>query len=341
MTAPIFPPGLPAYDTWGLSRIPSGTELGFTPLFSGWGQPAAGQHPANDPALAVLLDFLGCWLLTDGKVANAWGPVGGFSSEAVVRTVYLHDPKDCDFNTRALPALFMWRESAKQELVADDWERETTRVMALWVFPIKTDESFRLRQPFGHVLAKSIGAAIERGRTPTWIQPGDPDSFTTQQGPDGLPQGSLFWSYAGFESFKLEDWKKATIILDPNERSPTGARDMYPAIEFTFQMEEKLDYGLGRYPELLGADATIISETPVAFTLWAASTPYATGNAVVPVTPVPGVTFFYVCTTAGVSGTTLPTFPTTPTATVTDGQVVWTCVGLAAVVADAGPLSTT
>jgi hypothetical protein len=58
------------------------------------------------------------------------------------------------------------------------------------------------------------------------------------------------------------------------------------------------------------------------YATWAASTAYALGDYVVPTT---SNGFYYECTTAGTSGTTEPTWPTTAGATVTDGTVVWTC----------------
>ena len=55
---------------------------------------------------------------------------------------------------------------------------------------------------------------------------------------------------------------------------------------------------------------------------WAASTAYALGDFVEPTTHNG---YKYECTTAGTSGTTEPTWPTTPGNTVTDGTAVWTC----------------
>ncbi len=57
-------------------------------------------------------------------------------------------------------------------------------------------------------------------------------------------------------------------------------------------------------------------------TTWLASTAYALDDLVLP-TVANG--YYYKCTTAGTSGTTEPTWPTTEGATVTDGTVVWTC----------------
>jgi len=55
---------------------------------------------------------------------------------------------------------------------------------------------------------------------------------------------------------------------------------------------------------------------------WVGSTAYSLGNFVRP-TSENG--YHYECTTAGTSGTSQPTWPTTPGQTVNDGTVVWTC----------------
>ena len=54
---------------------------------------------------------------------------------------------------------------------------------------------------------------------------------------------------------------------------------------------------------------------------WTASTAITAGEVVVPTT-MNG--HLYICTTAGTTGTTQPTWPTTSGGTVTDGTVVWT-----------------
>ena len=59
-------------------------------------------------------------------------------------------------------------------------------------------------------------------------------------------------------------------------------------------------------------------------TQWAATTAEAVGALVRPAT---ANGYLYVCTTAGTTGSTAPTWPTAVNATVTDGTVTWACVG--------------
>jgi len=55
---------------------------------------------------------------------------------------------------------------------------------------------------------------------------------------------------------------------------------------------------------------------------WAPNTAYSLGDKITPTTKNGNV---YECTTAGTSGSTEPTWPTSEGDTVTDGTVVWTC----------------
>lgn len=71
-------------------------------------------------------------------------------------------------------------------------------------------------------------------------------------------------------------------------------------------------------------------------TTWAATTAYTYGQVVRPAT---GNGYLYMASTAGTSGSTAPSFPTVVGETVTDGTVVWTCMGESITVYSSGSVS--
>ena len=92
------------------------------------------------------------------------------------------------------------------------------------------------------------------------------------------------------------------------------------------------------YPDAFSAFAHLPLTTPTptvvpaqaSATARANTTAYALNSYVLPATPNG---FYYKATTAGTSAGTIPTFPTTIDATVTDGTVTWTCAGRTTLVA--------
>lgn len=86
------------------------------------------------------------------------------------------------------------------------------------------------------------------------------------------------------------------------------------------------------YPGALSPFANIPAASPVptvvpsqaSATARANTTAYALNDYA---TPATANGYYYKATTAGTSGGTIPTYPTTIGATVTDGTVVWTCAG--------------
>jgi len=335
MTDPSDTSSLDAFDRWGPLQFPtqSNASRTFVPRFDGWGLPAPGPStvPSSDPALACILDFLGCYLITDQEVSAAWQDASAGGGGRCIRNLFLHDPRKGDFNSEKIPALYAWRESSKQEWVADNWLYDQTVIKALWVFPITAAQSQKkIRIQFVHVLAKAINLAIEWGRTPSWKQPGDTDPQTPNY-------GSLFWPYAGFASFWFESWAHARAELPVPQKQ--GTYDAYPAIDLTFTLKEKVKWGIGKFPKNAGATNSVSVEGASApYPTWSATTVYPQGAFVVPPTPNG---LYYMSTTGGLSGATAPAFPTTPGATVKDGAVVWMCVGRASTVIDSGPMDTT
>lgn len=211
---------LPSVDTWGAITIPAQGPLT--------------GYPAGDPALRYILDFLKAFIVTDANATLAWSAV--YPARPPIFSTFAHNPAEEVFSTSFLPALFLWRESATQEWAAEDWLREMTEVKGLWVFPLALPSNQRLRSPFVNALCKALTVGIERGRTPGYVVPGDPD-------PASPAQGSLLYTFAGFEYFALKKWRAFHL---PIEVDAKGEQD-FPAIELTFDLWENLEYGLDRF----------------------------------------------------------------------------------------------
>jgi hypothetical protein len=92
------------------------------------------------------------------------------------------------------------------------------------------------------------------------------------------------------------------------------------------------------YPDAFSAFAHLPLTTPTPTVVPAQASATARANTTAYalnayVTPATANGFYYKATTAGTSGGTIPTFPTTIGATVTDGTVTWTCAGRTTLVA--------
>ena len=304
----------PAQDTWGSFSIPAQpTYAPFSPVAVDlWVSPA--DIPLADPCLAVILDYLATAINTDQIIQAAWDPVKSLAAQKPLNRIFPHDPGEVVFSASHIPALYMWRESGATAYAADDWYRRTDLVKALWVYPLGTQNNQRVRQPFVNALIDGIINAIERGRTPSWLQPSD---TTDTRSP---AEGSVFYPYAGFESFFLTSWKKSKLVVGA-DAAP------YPAIEMTFTMEENQVYGLTRFfVNTTGANgAQLALYDASGTTAWSAFTSYTTAARVAP-THGTGKGFIFACTVAGMSANVQPRFPALIGATVVDGGVTWTCL---------------
>jgi subtilisin family serine protease len=133
-----------------------------------------------------------------------------------------------------------------------------------------------------------------------------------------------------------------TTAVPANWRAWFGSRDAHP----TFRLEDESDMVEHRRNDTIGqpgssrnaitvanysdSDGLIASSssrggTPPVQQQWQASVAHVVGDHVIPTGTQTGLR--YRCTTAGTSGTSEPTFPTTLGQTVADGGVVWEAVG--------------
>ncbi len=306
-------------DVWGAIQIPL--------------QPALPGQPAGDPSLFYIGDFLKTYLTNDQNARQQWTVSGVAPRSEPVRSVIIARPDDKNypFDSQQLPALFLFRDGGKAESWGDDWDVFQDIIKVVWVMPNPaTPEQMRARLPFMNALVKCVHNGIELGRTPTWVQSGDPDT-------SALTKGSLLYTYAAFVHLNLRTWRPTVIRV--GDGSGKTVAD-YPSIEMTFEVIENRVIGTDAvlyYKTLKGATDTVSTTTAAAYTTWLASTAYPLGGFVVP--PVAN-NFYYVCTTPGISGTTAPVFPIVVGNTVSDGAAVWTCVGLVKSTIASGPLET-
>ncbi|HSY22317.1 MAG TPA: hypothetical protein VK841_09395 [Polyangiaceae bacterium] len=288
-----------------------------------------GDPPTTDPAIGFLLPFLQAFLVNDNNATAAWTVPGVSPSTPPVAATYPYDPRAFTFSSAALPALFAWREEGKLERISDETVLHESTLIVLWVFPLQTkSDSGKSRQPFVNGLVSAVMTAIERGRTPAWVQPGDDD-------PQASYAGSYLGKYIGSWSLTFERWKSTRLWA----QGADGGRTEWPAIEMTMTLVEDQVRDITRNPPYFPlAQDTGVQITTVdgasgettgqaqgfILTPWAPSTAYAIGANVSPLT-VNGL--FFGCIVNGTSGTSEPVWTSFVGSTVTDGSAIWICVG--------------
>lgn len=220
--------------------MPSGPTYQYGPdSFGALSIPLSAKDPAlaaGDPALTYIGDYLVHWLVNDGNVGAQWQIAGVAPNQPPVVTMTVGAPDDegYSFDVKQLPALFIFREGGREDWWGDDWGVDITTVKILWVLPIGMPLAQRSRLPFLNAMAKAVHDGVEIGRTPSWVQPNDPDS-------QALTQGSLFYTYAGFVMFNMKEWKRAKVRT--RAASGKGTQE-FPALEMTFEMVERLTFGV-------------------------------------------------------------------------------------------------
>lgn len=133
--------------------------------------PAAGTA-GGDPLLDTLLAFFKAAL--DDGMAEAWqarAPDG----DAAVKTVVVGNPDLLGIPPQTLPALYLHRSAMGRPVWdASDWRVRPSTLLLSYVWPLDGDQDRGLqRAAFGNAAEAILDAAIERGRTPGWVHPGD------------------------------------------------------------------------------------------------------------------------------------------------------------------------
>lgn len=126
--------------------------------------PAEGDA-AGDRALSAIGQFAKA--VFNAAATTAWQDVD--KTTAPVVGVFAHDPKERSFNTKDLPALYLYRTGGRAEDWAADYRVEEGTITVDWVFPPARPEFQRQRDPIANALVKTLDAALLIGRDAAWV----------------------------------------------------------------------------------------------------------------------------------------------------------------------------
>jgi hypothetical protein len=237
-----LPPPPPPVDHWGALPLPAVA-------------PATGAAP-GDPALTYLLGFLKAFLQDDANLTAAWTIAGVAPSQPIVNRAFAHDPNEGAFNEASLPALYGWRsEMQAPEQLADDVRTRASTITLLWVFPMATQANQAVRRPIFNAIAHAVDLAVERGRTPSFVVPGDTD-------PNAAFLGSNVWTWMAFWQLRMGAARPAKLDVPVKTATATEIRH-YDAIQITLSLEEDLSVDMSRYDALAGLDLKLEDDAAV------------------------------------------------------------------------------
>ena len=225
-----------AGDTYGGIVLPPQTA----------GAPVAIDAAANDPLLGALGSFLQATCNAYGN--TFWQTIA--PGKSLVSQVKLHDPEKNGFDTKDLPALYLFRDDNAQqsEWIASDYRADTGLLHVLWVPPDDVQDKRRLRVPSGNLVTKIADSCLERGRDVTWIVSGDTD-------PQAVTSGSQVLLFAGCEWLEMatSKWKKIHIpMLD-------GTAKSFDALEIDFHFRDLLARDITQGTIVNKIDATFVA----------------------------------------------------------------------------------
>ncbi len=190
-------------------------------------EPPTAEAALTDPALDTLLAFAKA--VIDDGAADAWEAVAG-DEKVPVKSTFAHNPEEIDFNTKSLPALYLFRAGAAEPpmWVADDYRIAKDELHLLWVFPWAHQGVQRRRTTFVNGLLKVLDAALANERHPAWVAAGDTD-------PDATRGGSNILRHAGLWSLMPGKWQRAPVEIVGEDQ-----RMRFWAIRLPLFIEERL-----------------------------------------------------------------------------------------------------
>lgn len=208
-----------------------------------------------DPLLDTLLSFFESIL--NANAGRAWARVSGYQpggNGRVVVSKFTWNPEEEDgtvFNSRDLPALFMWRETIDGSAwLAADYYVRPSKIILLWVPPLTIQFDRARWRPFINAIASIIdGITDPDGRDPSFMIPNDDD-------PAASYLGSLLWKLTpNLFSFDVGRSKPATVKL----KIDSGEKPHYPCVRMEIDVRERNTVGEppDDYFPLGGLEATL------------------------------------------------------------------------------------
>lgn len=214
--------------------------------------------PADGASVAdPFLDLLAAYIMAGANAltGDAWAKINPIvtpphASPLPIAFVKTFQPRENDFRSNELPALFVYRgKSGKRLRVGQDILLVPTPVNLLWVPPRVEKSKKTLRDSFPHGLEAAFDDLLERGRHPAWVVAGDPDPYAADD-------GSFFYTFA-----KLYD-QPTVLGGEPYELklpSPENTRTTldYDCFLYTIEIREAMTSKKDRYSPIDHIESTL------------------------------------------------------------------------------------
>lgn len=133
--------------------------------------------------------------------------------------------------------------------------------MAVWVLPPTDQFKQAIRSRGMRVVAKLIDSAIERGRDPSFIVPGDDD-------PQAQVEGSVIIRFAGLLQLYATRWTPGQIAIRDADDESNKKHVLYPAVMSEIRIAEQFnELPTAVIPPGLGPTAPLYADPRVDLTI--------------------------------------------------------------------------